>query len=347
MGTDAGCGLTRALDEDELYLSHTAHVDGTLVASTFAHLGSFSDGTHQTGDAGLPPVVINDPSVKVDFVFQLVNAGNASSETVEAALLGTAEQLIGIGAGSSTGPSVVSSILAAIPASGPWALVLKGVGKLWDWLTTNCDSPVAVDRLSGPRFAIDNWTDDDPTGTISVIQKGYGGLDSPDGCGSNSAYRVTWFVQHWRGWSEVRNTENKEFHSATSVAVASHNGALHVFRASPGFGVTHSRTFSGADWQVNLLDGFERGDFFHVNALPPAPSASTTGSICSWSSTTARSGRWPTPPTEGRGRHPDHDRPSASPRGSPSRPLSSVTASTSSPGIRRRQSSASRRAPIC
>lgn len=55
MGTDAGCGLTRALDEDELYLSHTAHVDGTLVASTFAHLGSFSDGTHQTGDAGCRP----------------------------------------------------------------------------------------------------------------------------------------------------------------------------------------------------------------------------------------------------------------------------------------------------
>jgi len=268
--TEFTIGLTRALDEDELYLSHTAHVDGTLVATNFAHLGSFSDGTHQTGDAGLPSVVINDPSVKVDFVFQLVNAGNASSETVEAALLGTAEQLIGIGAGSSTGSSVVSSILAAIPASGYWALVLKGVGKLWDWLTTNCDGPVAVDRLSGPRFAIDNWTDDDPTGTISVIQKSYGGLDSPDGCGSNSAYRVTWLVQHWRGWSEVRNTENKEFDSATSVAVASHNGALHVFGASPGFGVTHSRTFSGADWQVNLLDGFERGDFFHVNALPPS-----------------------------------------------------------------------------
>ena len=92
--TEFEIGLTRALDEDELYLSHTAHVDGTLVASDFMHLGSFSDGTHQTGDAGLASVVINDPNVKVDFVFQLVNAGNASSETVEAALLGTAEQLI-------------------------------------------------------------------------------------------------------------------------------------------------------------------------------------------------------------------------------------------------------------
>ena len=72
------------------------HVDGTLVASNFAHLGSFNNGTYQTGQVGIS-TVINDPSVKVDFVFQLVNAGNASSDTVEAGMLGTAEQLIGIG----------------------------------------------------------------------------------------------------------------------------------------------------------------------------------------------------------------------------------------------------------
>jgi hypothetical protein len=268
--TEFTVGLTRAIHEDELYLSHTVHVNGTAVASNFAHLGSFSDGTHQTGNVGLPAVVINDPSVIVDFVFQLVNAGNASSDTVEAALLGTAEQLIGIGAGCAAGESVVSGILAAIPASGPWAVALKGVAKLWDWLSTDCDGPVAVDRLSGARFAVDAWADDDPAGTILVNAKGYGGTDSPDGCGSNSAYRVTWFVQHFRGWAEVVNPERQELDSATSVAVASHNGALHVFGAAPGFGVTHARTFSGADWQVNLLDGFERADFFHVNPLPPS-----------------------------------------------------------------------------
>src|SRR5262249_1121295 len=169
--TEFEVGITRALDSDELYLSHTVHVDGTLVASNFVHLGSFSDGTHTTSGAGLWSVVINDPSVKVDFVFQLVNAGNASSDTVEAALLGTAEQLIGIGGGSSSGASLVSGILEAIPVSGLRALALKGAGKLWDWLTTNCDGPVAVDRLSGPRFAIDNWADDDPSGQISIIQR--------------------------------------------------------------------------------------------------------------------------------------------------------------------------------
>ena len=272
--TEFEVGITRALDTDELYLSHTAHVDGTLVASNFVHLGPFSDGTHLTpGGAGLLSVVINDPNVKVEFVFQLVNAGNASSGTVEAALLGTAEQLIGIGGKSSSGASVVSGILEAIPVDGLWALAFKGAAKLWDWLNVDCDGPVAVDRLSGPRFAIDNWADDDPNGEISVIQRGYGGLDA-SGCGSNSAYRVTWFVQHWRGWSEVRDTNwgsnKKEFDSTTSVAVTSHNGALHAFGASPGFGVTHSRTFSGADWKVNLLDGFGRTDFFHVNPLPPS-----------------------------------------------------------------------------
>jgi hypothetical protein len=184
-------GETRtAIGSDDLYLSHSVHVDGTLVASNFAYLGSFSPpGTHQTGSVGIPAVVINDPSAKVDFVFQLVNAGNPSSGTVQAAMLGTAEQLIGIGAGSGSGESAVSGLLSAIPAEGAWALVLKGAAKLWDWLNTNCDGPVAVDKLSGARFAIDTWADDDPTGTISVIGKGYDGLDSPPGCGPNSAYR--------------------------------------------------------------------------------------------------------------------------------------------------------------
>jgi hypothetical protein len=127
-----------------------------------------------------------------------------------------------------------------------------------------------VDQLSGARFAIDTWADDDPTGTIAVNGKAYIGTDSPAGCGANSAYRATWFVQHFRGWGAVVNAERNELDSATSVAVASHNGALHVFGAAPGFGITHARTFSGADWQVNLLDGFERKDFFHVNPLPPS-----------------------------------------------------------------------------
>jgi hypothetical protein len=264
--------VTRAgFDTDALYLSHSVHVDGTLVASDFAYLGQFDEGTtQQPGNVGIPAVVINDPSAKVDFVFQLVNAGNPSIGTVDAAMLGTAEQLIGIGAGSGSGESLVSGLLSAIPADGVWALVLKGAAKLWDWLNTDCDGPVAVDRLSGARFAIDTWADDDPTGTISVIGKRYTGLDPQSGCGPNSEYAVTWFVQHFRGWGRVIDPQKQTLESATSVAVAAHNGSLHVFGAAPGFGVTHARTFSGNDWQVSLLDTFGRSDFFHVNPLPPS-----------------------------------------------------------------------------
>ena len=52
--------------------------------------------------------VINDPFAKVDFLFGLVNAGKASSETVKQAMLGTAQQLVGVGGGGGAGLSVSS-----------------------------------------------------------------------------------------------------------------------------------------------------------------------------------------------------------------------------------------------
>jgi hypothetical protein len=66
---------------------------------------------------------------------------------------------------------------------------------------------------------------------------------------------------------ERPESRRKELNSATGVSVASHNGALHVFGAAPGFGVTHSRSFSGANWQVNVLDAFEQ----RLLSRQPAP----------------------------------------------------------------------------
>ncbi len=59
--TEYHIAVTRAaFDTDDLYLSHSVHVDGTLVASDFAYLGSFDEGTtRQTGSVGIPAVVIN------------------------------------------------------------------------------------------------------------------------------------------------------------------------------------------------------------------------------------------------------------------------------------------------
>ena len=96
-----------------MYLSHSVHVDGVMVASDFKHLGSFNNGTYSTQAQGIQTLIINDPLAKVDFLFSLVNAGNASAETVEQAMLGTAQQLVNVGGGG--GGLSVSSALAAIP----------------------------------------------------------------------------------------------------------------------------------------------------------------------------------------------------------------------------------------
>lgn len=198
---------TRSLHEDELYLSHSVHVDGVMVASDFKHLGSFNNGTYPTQAQGIQAQVINDPLANVDLLFGLVNAGNASSETVKQAMLGTAQQLVGVGGGGGAGLSV-SSALAAIPGPSYVTLPLMALGKLWDWLHTNCDGPVAADHLGATRFVIDTWADDDPNGEVTITDKRYYGVDSPDGCGSNSVYDLTWFVQHWRGWGEVTDDSN-------------------------------------------------------------------------------------------------------------------------------------------
>jgi len=264
--TEFHVARTRSLHEDELYLSHSVHVDGVIVASDFKHLGSFNSGTYPTQAHGIQTQVINDPLAKVDFLFSLVNAGNASSETVKQAMLGTAQQLVGVGGGGGAGLSV-SSALAAIPGPSYVTLPLMAVGKLWDWLHTNCDGPVAADHLSATRFVIDTWADDDPNGEITILKKRYYGVDSPDGCGSNSVYDVTWFVQHWRGWGEVTDEQQHALYSDVDPSAATHNGALHVFGAHNGK-LAHARTFTGATWQVNDLGSFGRTDLFHVNPQP-------------------------------------------------------------------------------
>ena len=111
---------------------------------------------------------------------------------------------------------------------------------------------------------IDTWADDDPNGGITITNKRYYGLDSPGGCGNNSAYDITWFVQHWRGWGEVTDEHQHALHSDVDPCAATHNGALHLFGAHNGK-LVHARTFTGATWQVNELGSFGRNDLFHVN----------------------------------------------------------------------------------
>ena len=242
---------TRAKHEDTLWLSHTVHADGDLVAHDFEHLGDFNNGDYNVQSyvhgghlVGIQAVVLNDPLAKVSFTFQLLNSGNASAAAVNGRVIATADQLAGIAAGAAA--------LGAVAL--PVGLGLEAFANFYAWLTVDCDGPVAVDQISGPRYGIDATADDDPTGTISIVSKNYPGTDSPDLCGGNSNYDVTWLLQHWRGWSEVTgSTPADVFASAVGVGAARHNGAVHAFGLVPGTGVTHARTFSGASWYIDTV----------------------------------------------------------------------------------------------
>jgi hypothetical protein len=256
---------TRSRHEDTLRLSHAVSVDGDIVAYDFVSLGDFNNGDYATQDyvrageqSGIAGVVINDPLAKVAFTFQLINAGNGSRGELDGRTVATADQLAGIGAGLA-GAGAASVGAAAGPVAVA-ALVSEAAIDFYSWLTVDCDGPVAVDQISGPRYVIDAWADDDHTGTI-FVRRQYPGSDSPDGCGRNSNYDVTWQLQHYRGWDEITNSTEGSLVSATGISAATHNGALHVFGNLPGRGVSHARTFTGAAWSVDI------GLVWSVNAL--------------------------------------------------------------------------------
>jgi len=266
---------TRSIHNDTLHLTHTVHVDGDMVAFNTLALGDFNNGTydtqnyvHGTDILGIPNLIINNPHAKVSFLFQLLNAGNSSSNaTLTARVVATADQLAGIGSGLAAAGAAGTAGISTLGLAGAGAvgLALEVFANIYAWLSTDCDGPVAVDHLSGPRFVIDAWADADPTGTITR-NKHYPGTDSPEGCGANSDYTVGWLVQHWRGWAEVQHTQidgtQNPLLSRVAVAAATHRGAIHAFGVMPGGSVIRGRTFTGQRWDVDPVGTFP------LSALP-------------------------------------------------------------------------------
>ena len=191
--------------------------------------------------------MINDPTAKVAFIFQLVNAGNVPEGALTGRLAATADQLAGIGAGlAGVGAFSVPVFVAA--------LALEAIANLYSWLNVNCDGPVAVDQISGPRYVLDAWTDN--ATQLIRTQQTYPGSDSPTGCGGNSRYQVTWSLQHTRSWVPVQDATAANFISTTGLSAARHNGAVHAFGVGTGGAVNHTRTFTGASWNVDAIGSF-------------------------------------------------------------------------------------------
>jgi hypothetical protein len=274
---------TRAAINDTLWLSYSAYVDGDLVGNLQQKLGDFDNGSYQTANyfppgvgPGLDNVVMNDPDAKVGFIFQLVNSGNVPQGALTGRLAATADQLAGILVGLA-GVGAAGIGAASASYAFPAGLALEAFANLWSWMNVDCDGPVAVDQLSGPRYALDAWTDN-PAKTIT-IDRDYPGSAAPSGCNpASSLYNLTWSLQHSRTWVQVTQPlaadteELGPFVSDTGVSVCEHNGALHAFGVGAS-GVNHARTFTGATWNLDSLGWFGQnlipstGDYLPVTGI--------------------------------------------------------------------------------
>jgi hypothetical protein len=201
-----------------------------------------------------PPVVINDPKAMAQFIFQLMNNGNVSASVFNSRATATADQLAGLTAGA-IGASVGFGVGVAI----------EGMADLWAWLTTDCDGPVGVDQIAGPRYLIDALTDN--VANAVQVTKNYRGGDMPSPCG-NSNYDITWYLHHNRTWVPVAERDT-QLSSIAGVAAAAHKGMLHCFGVDRyGTAATHGATLKGASWTVDQIGEF--GDFVLATNLPPS-----------------------------------------------------------------------------
>jgi hypothetical protein len=256
---------TRALHNDTLWLNVSAFVDGDLVDSWSDKLGDFNNGTYFTPQSvrDHPPTVINDPQSKVQFIFQLVNNGNVPSGQLSGRAAATADQLAGI----TSNLAGVAGLAAAAASGYFWAAIaIEGFANLWSWLDTDCDGPVAVDQVSGPRYWLDARTEN--VAHAIQVTKNYPGSDSPTGCGSNSNYDVEWSLNHSKTWVPVVDAVDAQtkLSSIAGVAATAHNEMLHVFGVGPaGATINHASTLKGVNWTIDVI-----GDVVLATDLAPS-----------------------------------------------------------------------------
>jgi len=252
---------TRSAINDTLWLNVSAFVDGDMIDSWSVRLGDFDNGTYFTPESvrDHPPVVINDRRSKVTFIFQLVNNGNVDAGVFNARVAATADQLAGITAG------LAAAGWAAFSSGFFWAgIALEGIANLWAWLETDCDGPIAADQVAGPRYWIDEQTDN-VANSINVTRN-YLGTDASSPCGKSN-YDITWSLHHDQTWMPVADPAQTQLTSIAGVGAVAHNGMLHCFGVgAAGATATHAATLTGAGWQVD-----EFGDFVLATNLALSP----------------------------------------------------------------------------
>ncbi len=189
---------TRSSEKDSDKASVSIAVGGGNPVTVTRDLGNLGDGTYPLHLA-VGPVAVDDPNLGIAANYLIVNSGHSSWSTVDGVLTKAGNELASAGAKSATsaiGSAVGASIGSAImPVIGTALGILAGwlVGGFLGILTADCDGPVAAEQpaLKG----IDLWNRTQVPGASFQHTTYHPGIDSADGCGSNSEYYVTWQVQ--------------------------------------------------------------------------------------------------------------------------------------------------------
>lgn len=264
---------TRSPETDTLHLVYAAFVDGDMVAQKPLSLGDLGfvndynpdDLVPEADKGGLARVVINDPKSKVAFSFQLLNAGNVPAGALAGRVSATADQMAGIGAGlAGAGAQSIEEVLTG---GLFWAsIALEAFATLYAWLNVDCDGPVAVDQISGPRYVLDAWTDN-ASQTFQISEKHYPGIDSPSGCGATSDYRASWSLRRSRAWVRVTDEAQRPYNQPLELGAehgagaAAHNGAVYVLGTGETGDLLAARSFTGATWNITLIGSVFSGGF--------------------------------------------------------------------------------------
>jgi hypothetical protein len=181
----------RSLINDTDYVSCAIVVgNNPPITAPVKSMGNLGDGTYAVG-LTIPNVPVG-PNDAMAFSYSILNTGY-SSDIVEQAL-----QKASSAAASKAGAAAAAAIGGAV--GGPLGSVLAAVGSAaFGWVTSevlgfifpDCDGPVAAGdhAYTGAQLAAQT-----ANGTGITMTDYSAGTNSPDGCGANSKYYVTWSV---------------------------------------------------------------------------------------------------------------------------------------------------------
>jgi Clostridial hydrophobic W len=166
---------TRAPDEDTDAISLTGQLDGQDLPTLDLSTGDVDNGDHLINLQWDP--IETDQMSHFELKFAIYNSGHANEEAFRKKL----------------DDALTAAAGAAAPLSGYASAFIVIAKALIDLFDFDCDGLVAGDlmRASGADLAqlTINWPH------IFHITRGYPGTDSAVGCGSNSQYSVSWYVQ--------------------------------------------------------------------------------------------------------------------------------------------------------